>query len=212
MSSQIMRLFGTTAETTAAWNLVALAPSIHADVMLLHEADDELVTASHVQRFRAARPTTQLVELAAGDPADPRTDFLHGTVSDVGRGQYMSGVGSFADRAVGARAAERAAARLGCRHSARSVAETGVKGLQRALRCLARKDARALPSKTGSWRRSGVNLRGEVNAARVWSQLRSKSSGKRALVAAARGRARMIVRAGDRSRVILRAAAGKRRR
>ena len=121
-------------------------------------------------------------------------------------------MGSFADRAVGARVAERAAARLGCRHSARSVGETGVKGLQSALRCLARKDARALPSKPRSWRRSGVNLRGEANAARVWSQLRSKSSGRRALVAAARGRARMIVRAGDRSRVILRAAAGKRRR
>lgn len=57
VSAQIMRLFGTSAETTAPWNLVALAPSIHADVMLLHEADDELVPASHrsASRPRARR-------------------------------------------------------------------------------------------------------------------------------------------------------------
>lgn len=206
VSGQIMRLFGTTPETTAAWNLVALAPSIHADVLLVHEVDDELVTASHAQRFQAARPTTQLIELAPGDKNDPSTDFMHGTVSDIGRGQYMSGIGAFADRAVGARAAERVASSKGCSQVARSVAEIGAKGLFSALRCLARKDARALPSSSGRWRETSVKLRGEVNAARVWRFLRSTKSGQRALAATARRRAKVTVRTGDRSRVTLRAA------
>jgi acetyl esterase/lipase len=206
VSGQIMRLFGTTPEATAAWNLVALAPSIRADVMLVHETDDELVTASHAQRFQAARPTTQLIELQPGDPNNPSTDFMHGTVSDVGRGQYMSGIGSFADRAVTARAAEREASRAGCAHVSRSVSKIGPKGLSEALRCLARKAAKSLPSNTSNWRETSVNLRGEVNAARVWSYLRSTTSGKRALAAALKRRAKVIVRTGDRSRVILRAA------
>ena len=206
VSGQILRLFGNAPDTLAPWNLVALAPSIRADVMLVHETDDELVTASHAQRFQAARPTTQVIELQPGDPNDPATDFMHGTVSDVGRGQYMSGIGAFADRAVTARAAERDAARTGCAAVSRSVAETGPKGLQDALRCLARKAARTLPSKTGGWRETSVNLRGEVNAARVWAYLRSTSNGRRALAAALKRRAKVIVRTGDRSRVILRAA------
>ena len=206
VSGQIMRLFGGTPETTAAWNLVSLAPSIHADVMLVHETDDGLVTASHGQRFQAARPTTQLVELAPGDPGNPANDFMHGTVSDVGRGQYMSGIGSFADRAVAARAAERDAARTGCEQVSRSVSEIGPKGLQEALRCLARSAARTLPSDSGGWRETSVKLRGEVNAARVWSYLRSTRNGQRALAAAAKRRAKVIVRTGDRSRVTLRAA------
>ncbi len=206
VSAQIMRLFGTTAETTASWNLVSIAPSIHADVMLVHEADDELVTAAHAQRFQAARPTTQLVRLEQGDPNDPATDFMHGTVSDVGRGQYMSSIGSFADRAVAARAAEREAARTGCSQVARSVMEIGPKGLQSGLRCLARREARTLAAAGGSWRETSVKLRGEVNAARVWGFLRSTKNGQRALRAAAEMRARLIVRTGDRSRVILRAA------
>lgn len=206
VSGQIMRLFGTTPEATAAWNLVSVAPSIRADVMLVHETDDELVTASHAQRFQAARPTTQLIELEPGDRNNRATDFMHGTVSDVGRGQYMSGIGSFADRAVSARAAERDAARTGCSQVARSVTEIGPKGLQSALRCLARKAAATLPSDSGSWRETSVKLRGEVNAARVWHFLRSTRNGQRALTAAARRRAKVIVRTGDRSHVILRAA------
>ena len=206
VSGQIMRLFGTTAETTAAWNLVSLAPSIRADVMLVRESDDELVTASHAQRFQAARPTTQVIELAPGDPGDAATDFMHGTVSDVGRGQYMAGIGSFTDRAVAARAAEREAARTGCSQVARTFGEIGPKGLQSALRCLARKHAGRLPADSGRWRETSVKLRGEVSAARVWQFLRSTKSGQRALAAAARRRAQIIVRPGDRSRVILRAA------
>jgi acetyl esterase/lipase len=205
VSAQIMRLFGTTPEATAPWNLVALAPSIHADVMLVQEADDELVTPFHPLRFQAARPTTQLIELQPGDRGNPASDFMHGTVSDVGRAQYMSGIGSFADRAVGARAAEREAARTGCPQVARSVMETGPKGLQIALRCLALKQARSLPSDS-RWRETNVKLRGKVNAARVWSYLRASMNGQRALAAAAKRRAKVIVRTGDRSRVILRAA------
>lgn len=181
---------------------------VHADVLLVHEADDELVTASHGLRFEAARPSTQRIELAPGDKNDPSTDFMHGTVSDVGRGQYMPGIGAFADRAVSARAAEHDASRTGCPQVARSFGEIGVKGLFSALRCLARKDASTLRSSSDSWRQTSVKLRGEVNAARVWQFLRSTRNGQRALAAAARRRANVIViaRTGDRSRVTLRAA------
>jgi acetyl esterase/lipase len=205
VASQIARLFGTTPASTAAWNLVTLAPAFDADVLLVHEADDELVTASHAQRFQAARPTTQLVELAAGDQADPRTTFMHGTVSDVGRGQYMASIGAFVDRAVAGRVADRGAARSGCSQVARSVTQTGPKGLQSALRCLVRTAARRAPSGSARWRQTSIKLRGEVNAARVWASLRATKNGQRALAAVARRRAQVTVRTGDRSRVTLRA-------
>jgi len=205
VSSQIARLFGTTPEATALWNLVTLAPAVQADVLLVHEADDELVTASHAQRFRAARPTTQLVELAAGDRADPLSRFMHGTVSDAGRGQYMAGIGSFADRAVIGRAADRGATRSGCSQVARSVGQTGSKGLRSALRCLVRTAARRTPPGSARWRETSVKLRGEVNAARVWTSLRATRNGQRALAAVARRRASVTVRTGDSSHVTLRA-------
>ncbi|HVF80011.1 MAG TPA: hypothetical protein VNA28_17090 [Solirubrobacteraceae bacterium] len=206
VSGQIMKLFGATAEATAAWNLVSLAPTIRSDVLLVQETDDELVTASHAQRFQVARPTTQLIELEPGDRGNRANDFMHGTVSDLGRTQYMAGIGAFADRAVGARAAEREAARTGCSQVARSFSEIGPAGLQSALRCLAGKDAESRSAGTGSWRETSVKLRGEVNAARVWQYLRTTKNGQRALAAAARRRAKVIVETGDRSRVTLRAA------
>ena len=205
VASQIARLFGTTPEATSAWNLVTLAPALHADVLLVHEADDEIVTASHAQRFQAARPTTQLVELAAGDQADSLPRFMHGTVSDAGRGQYMASVGSFADRAVAGRVADRGAARSGCSQVTRSVAQTGSKGLQSALRCLTRTAARRAPSGSARWRKTSVKLRGEINAARVWASLRATKNGQRALAAVARRGAKVTVRTGDQSRVTLRA-------
>lgn len=205
VSGQILRLFGSTAEALAPWNLVALAPAIRADVLLMRETDDELVTPLHTQRFAAARPTTQIVMLEPGDPGNARTDFMHGTVSDVGRAHYMSGLGAFLDRAVATRDAERAAAGTGCRGITKSVTQAGVDGLKSALRCLAQKDAEAQKAASRNWQQTSVKLRGEVNAARVWAYLRASVSGRRALAAAARRRASVIVRTGDRSRVILRA-------
>jgi acetyl esterase/lipase len=205
VSSQMNRFFGSTLAETTPWDLVALAPTIHADVLLVHEADDEIVTAAHAQRFQAARPTTQVIELESGDRNDPHADFMHGTVSDLGRMHYESAIGSFADREVTARNAERVAARLGCSQVTRTVSQAGLAGLQNGLRCLARKDVDAQRAGTGSWRQTSVNVRGEVNAARVWAYLRGTQSGRRALVAAAKRRAKVIVRAGDRSRVILKA-------
>lgn len=130
---------------------------------------------------------------------------MHGTISAAGREHYAAAIGSFADRAAAARDSERSAARTGCAQVSRSVAEVGLPGLRSALRCLAREDTASLRAGTGSWQRSSVKMRGEVNAARIWSSLRAIKSGRRALVAAARRRAKVVVRASDRSRVILRA-------
>ena len=206
VASQIDRYFGTAAPQSALWDLVALAPAIHSDVLLVRETDDAVVSSLHSARFAAVRPTTQLVELAPGDPADASTDFMHGTISEAGRAQYAAALGSFADRAVAARDAERSAARTGCSGVNRSVAEVGVQGLRSALRCLARKDAEARGARIGGWQRTSVKLRGEVTAARIWANLRATRSGRRALVAAAKRRIQVTVRAGDRSKVILRAA------
>jgi hypothetical protein len=107
---------------------------------------------------------------------------------------------------VAARAAERDAARTGCSGVGRSVAEVGLSAMKRALRCLARKDAVAGGATgEGGWQRTSVTLRGEVNASRIWSSLRATTSGRRALAATARKRAKVTVRTGDRSRVVLRA-------
>jgi acetyl esterase/lipase len=203
--SQINRFFGTTLEQTAPWNLMALAPSIHADTLLLHEADDAIVPPIHALRFQAARPTTQVVMLEPGDPSDPTTDFMHGTVSQVGRERYAAALGAFADREVAARAAELDASRTGCALVNRSLGEVGLPGLQVGLRCLARKDAESLRAGKGSWKQTSVKMRGEVNAARIWGYLRGLASGRRALAAAAKRRAKVIVQTGDRSRVTLRA-------
>ncbi len=205
VASQIRRFFGATLDLLTGWNPVSLAPAIHSDVLLLHESDDDVVSPQHDALFRAARPTTQTVSLEAGNRDDPSTKFVHGTVSEAGRAQYASAIGAFADRTVAAHHAEHTADRTGCLGVARSVDEVGLPGLVSSLRCLARKDSSTRGASTRSWQRTDVKLRGEINAARVWSSLRSTASGRRALAAAAKRRAKITVRAGDRSRVVLRA-------
>lgn len=111
LAARIRRFFGTTAAELAVWNPVALAPSIDADVLLLRQADDYLVSADHGERFKAAHPATRTVELASGDPAAAADAFLHGTLSEAGRVQLASAVGAFADRAMAAPDPERRAAR-----------------------------------------------------------------------------------------------------
>ena len=198
--SQIKRFFGDTVDSLAQWNPLSLAPAIRSDVLLVHEADDQVVSGEHDARFRAARPTTQTVTLEAGG-----SQFVHGTVSDAGRAMYESSIGAFADRAVDAHRAERSGARTGCSGTARSLDEVGIPGLVSRLRCLARKDDTARRASSRAWQRTDVKLRGEVNAARIWASLRETVSGRRALAAAAKRRAKVTVRPGDRSRVVLRA-------
>jgi acetyl esterase/lipase len=205
VASQITRLFGATLGALAPWNLVSLAPQIHADVLLVREGDDAMVSAEHDARFRAARPTTQVIDLDPGTAGDASESFVHGTVSDSGRAEYDAAVGAFADRAVAAHTAERIGAATGCSGVGRSVSEAGLPALRASLRCLARKDAAARRAGGGAWQRTSVTLRGEVNAARIWRSLRTTKAGRRALAAAARRRARVTVRTGDRSRVVLRA-------
>ena len=199
-ASQMTRFFGAALGEMAPWNLVGLAPSIHADVLLMREADDQMVSAQHVTNFVAGRPTTQTVDLESG-----ANGFVHGTVSDAGAGKYASAIGAFADRAVAAREAERNGARTGCSGVGRSVNEIGLIALRSSLRCLATRDTLARRAGTRAWQSTKVTMRGEVNAARIWRSLRATQSGRRALAATAKRRAKVTVSTGDRSRVILRA-------
>jgi acetyl esterase/lipase len=200
VASQMTRFFGISPAEQAPWNLVTLAPSIHADVMLMREDDDQMVSPQHMANFVAARPTTQTVDLESGP-----NEFVHGTVSDAGAAKYAAAIGAFADRAVAAREAERDGARLGCPGVGRSVTEIGLVAMRSSLRCLATKDMLARRAGSRTWQSTKVTMRGEVNSARIWASLRTTQSGRRALAAAAKRRAKVTVSMGDRSRVVLRA-------
>jgi acetyl esterase/lipase len=205
VTSQIARLFGTTDDALAPFNLVTLAPQIRADVLLVREADDALVMADQAQRFIDARPTTQFLQLEPGDPSNPQAAFLHGTTTDAGRVLYASTAGAFVDRAVENHRAEAAARAAGCSKVTRTVRDAGEGVLQGALRCLARKQSGSLPSNVGGWRQTSLRLRGDVNAARLWAQLDESRSGRLALAATARARTRVIAQIGDRTRVLVQA-------
>jgi len=205
VAARIARYFGTTPEQLAPWDPRTSAPTTRADLLLLREGDDAVFSSRHLDAVHDLRPTTQVVDLEAGNPADLSTVLLHGTVSSSGRAAYESALGAFTDRAVSARAAERAAARTGCPHVSRSVREIGLARVSKALRCLARKRPPARSSKLGrGWRQTRLTMQGEVSAARIWGRLRETTDGTRALLATAAQRATVVVRAGD-TRITLRA-------
>ena len=204
VADQLRRFFGTTAAELAPWDIINLAPSIHSDVVLLREADDAVVSQVHSDRLTAVRPTTLAIELDAAGSRDASARFVHGTLSVRGRAAYEAAIGSAADRAVAARIAERRAARTGCAGTDRSIAEIGKPAMMRALRCIARHDARSQAAGTRRWRQTTVALRGELNAARLWSALRATVAGRRALAAVAGRRAKLVVRPAARSQVVVR--------
>jgi len=206
VAGQMRRFFGTTAAEVAPWDIVTLAPSIHADVTLLREADDAVVSQVHSERLQAVRPTTQAIELEPGNPNDVTARFVHGTLSAGGRAAYDAAVGAAADRAVATREAERAGRRTGCDDVDRTITEIGRPAVLSVLRCLARKDERTLSGAAARWRQSTVSLRGEVNAARIWNRLRATTGGRRALGAVATRRAKLVIRAAERSQVVVRRA------
>lgn len=205
VATRIARFFGAGPDRLAPWDPVTLAPSIRADVLLLREGDDAVVSAAHAQRVQAVRPTTQVLDLEPADPADLSAAMLHGTVSARGRAAYASALGAFADRAVSASRAERVAIRTGCPRVGRSVAQIGVAGVRRALRCLARAPRGARRAAPPGWRRTRLAMRGEINAARIWDRLRATPGGRRALQATAAQRATVVVRSGPKSQITLRA-------
>jgi acetyl esterase/lipase len=208
VAHQVTRFFGTTLPELARWNPVDLAPSIDADVMLMHERDDPIVSASHASRMQSVRPTTEVVALEAGDHA---ARFIHGTVSGAGQARYASAIEAFADRAVTARRAERAAARTRCAHASRSLREVGLRRLEAALRCLARRRPPSRRARAARWTVTRVAMRGEINAARVWSTLRATRNAPEALSALGRGRATITIRLAERSQItVLRASPGRR--
>ncbi|HEX8157146.1 MAG TPA: hypothetical protein VF526_07145 [Solirubrobacteraceae bacterium] len=127
LTSRIHRFFGTTPAQIAAWNPVSLAPTIDAEVLLIHEADDPLVSVEHSERFKLERPATRTVELEPGDPTDPSAAFLHGTVSDAGRTHYATAIGSFVDHAVAAPDVDHRAARAqAAQAAAKSAVPVGI--------------------------------------------------------------------------------------
>ncbi|MEA2232215.1 MAG: hypothetical protein QOD83_2031 [Solirubrobacteraceae bacterium] len=200
IADQMETIFGSTEDVTAAWEPVKLSRKITSDVLMLREADDHLMPREQLDRFLAARPTTESVELESNLTVTPETWWLHGTLSDAGRERYLAAIGGFADRAVATRNAERAAERSACR----GTDALSVVTMTGALRCLARNDPtvpRAGKARAGTTTR---RLRGEVNAARVWSSLRSSASGRRALAAFAASRASFRLRSGNPSTVTLR--------
>jgi acetyl esterase/lipase len=90
VAAQIKKFFGSTSAELAPWNPVGLASSIRADVLLMREGDDPIVSPAYATRFQAASPGTKIVEL---DPGTTR--FVHGTISERGRAQYAAAIDAF---------------------------------------------------------------------------------------------------------------------
>lgn len=124
-------------------------------------------------------------------------------MSENGRSQYRTALGSFVDRAATSYDGERAAKRTGCKGVTRSLALAGVARVRQALRCLARTDKLAGNAGATGARTARRRIRGEVNAARACFALRTKH-GRRALAALAAGHAHTVIRSGDPTRVTLR--------
>jgi acetyl esterase/lipase len=206
IANQMASVWGSTPEARAPNDPVRIAGSIAADVLLLHEADDALIPIEQIDNFVAARPTTQRVELESAPGSDLSGFYLHGTLSENGRNQLRSAIGSFADRAVATYAAERQAARTGCKGVARALTRGDSSRVQAALRCLARNDRLAHRAGMAGAKTLSRSLLGEVNAARAWTALRKNTSGRRALAALAAGRARTTLSSGNPSLVTVRVA------
>jgi acetyl esterase/lipase len=201
IAGQMENVFGSSDDLTAPWEPLRLSKQIFSDVLMLREADDRLMPREQLDGFLAARPTTESVELESNLTATPETWWLHGTLSDAGRGRYLAAIGGFADRAYATRRAEVAAERSGCK----GVTASALITMTSALRCLARNDRsvpRALKAGAPTITR---RLRGEVNAARAWTALRSTALGRRTLAAFAARRASFSLRSANPSIVTLRA-------
>ena len=200
IAGQMSNVFGSTEIDKAPWEPVKVADKITQDVLMLREADDRLMPREQLDRFVAARPTTESVELESTNAATPESWWLHGTLSDAGRAKYLATIGGFADRAYATRTIERAAKRTGCT----GTTSVGTVVMTGALRCLARKDRtvskRGKPT-IGTTKRT---LRGEVNAARAWGALRASAIGRRGLAALVAGRATVSLRRANPSTLTLR--------
>lgn len=196
---QMSRFFGTTDAENAPWDPASLAARMRSDVMLFHEDDDPVVSSQHNLNFAANRITTQSVPLAAGGQGD---GFVHGTVSAAGRAVYSSAIAAFTEGAIASRGAESEARKMRCESANRNLREISIEKVRGALHCLARKD-KAVPARSGPWKKTSFRVRGEVSAARVWATLRRTRSGRRALAAAAARRVKLTVRSASRSRVIV---------
>ena len=205
VADTIRAVFGESPQATAPWEPVQVANAMEADVLLLRQADDIFIPPDQVQRFRAVRPATQSAELEAGDTSQPDQIWLHGSLSATGRSRYVSTIAGFVDRAVAAHQAGRSASRTRCAGANRRLARIGTTRFRRALRCLARRGARASRvSRSSAMRRTTITqVLGEVTAARAWAALRRSRTGRRQLEALARNRARASVRIGDPSQLVV---------
>jgi acetyl esterase/lipase len=200
IASQIESVFGLSEDLTDTWEPVKLSKEITSDVLMLREADDRLMPREQLDGFLEARPTTESLELESNPAATPETWWLHGTLSEAGRARYLGAVGGFVDRAYATRTAERSADRTGCQDSAK----TDLVAMTSALRCLTRNDRTVRRGGRARIATATRRLRGEINAARIWTTLRSSARGRRALAAFAVRRARLSLRSANPSTVTLR--------
>ncbi len=200
VAGQMRAVWGQTPEERTPNDPVKVARQIRGDVLILRESDDAFIPIEQVENFIAARPTTERIELESAG-GDTSMYYLHGTISEAGRATYRATLGAFVDRASADYDAELAASRTGCKGVRKSVTVGGIDRLQAALRCLARGDTLARRAGDRGAKTTSRRVRGEVNAARMWTVLRRSVSGRRALAALAAGRAKTTIRTGSPNRV-----------
>lgn len=212
VAQTIQDVFGSSPQATAPWEPVRVAGSMEADALLMRQADDPLIPPDQVERFRAMRPTTQAVEIEAGDPSQEDQVWLHGTMSENGRNTYLQSIAGFTDRALANHQAALSATRMRCGGSNRRLSRIGIERFRRALRCLARRSAgTSRVYRASLTRRTTTPLLGELTAARVWATLRKTRAGRRQLAALGRGRAQASVRVGSPSRLTVRPRTARKR-
>lgn len=211
VADTIRSIFGATPEATAPWDPIRNAGAIDADVLLLRQAYDPLIPPEQVTRFLTARPTTEAIDLEAGDPAKPEEAWVHGALSAKGRADYVASIASFVDRAAAAHRVAMSGSRARCGAVNRRLQRVGEERFRKALRCLARRGPRAARARAARRVSTTTRMPGEVTAARAWAALRRTRAGRRQLAALAAGRARASVEIASPSLLVVRPTARRAR-
>lgn len=114
----IVPIFGP-APFPAKWQPASVAKRINADVVLGSQADDGVVPLQQMDDYAAESPTTRtfVAESAPPSGSTPDTRYLHGTISETGRGQIVGAAQQLIDRQIAEYPVTHWAAASACPHA-----------------------------------------------------------------------------------------------
>jgi hypothetical protein len=189
----ISAAFGDPATAPDALEPVRVASAINADVLLVRQADDQIVPKGQLDQLVAALPIVDTLITLAGDLTDPGQKYLHGTLDDAARAQLAGALGSFADRAVARAPVETWARAQHCADANAALNRIGVERFRQAVTCLVNR-VRSSEDVSGRvrsadtirrGRRAAARVIGQITAARVVFSLTRSRTGRAVLLAPA---------------------------